>query len=112
MARWFQSNLSIADRRDILGCDILEGDDFANKLVIRAATPEIAAMVVAWHNEAEEITNLDLAWEAVNALGGTGEQDNSYDQGHVDAIAKALEAIEKLGGEDPLPKRAAPQRAS
>jgi hypothetical protein len=48
---------------------------------------------------------IDLAWETVNALGGSAEQDNSYDQGFVDAIGKALEAIEKLVGKDPLPQR-------
>jgi hypothetical protein len=59
-----------------------------------------------------EITKLDLAWEAVNALGGSREQNNSYDQGHVDAIARALEEIERLGGEDPAPKRALMRRAA
>lgn len=48
MARWFQTNLSIGDR-----CEILEGDDFANKVVARAETPEIAAAIVAEHNVAE-----------------------------------------------------------
>lgn len=37
-------------------------------------------------------------WEAVNCLGGSAYQNNSYDQGAVDAIGKALEAIEELGG--------------
>lgn len=50
------------------------------------------------------VSKLDLAWEAVNALGGSGEQGNSYDQGYADAINKALEQIEKLGGKDPLPQ--------
>lgn len=52
-----------------------------------------------------KIPTIDLAWEAVNALGGSAEQNNSYDQGMVDGIARALEAIEKLGGKDPLPQR-------
>jgi hypothetical protein len=52
-----------------------------------------------------DIPKLDLAWEAVNALGGSDQQNNSYDQGFVDAIQKALEAIEKLGGRDPLGRR-------
>lgn len=47
MARWFQSDLSIGDR-----CEILEGDDFANKVVASAETPEIAAAIVAEHNAA------------------------------------------------------------
>ena len=53
----------------------------------------------------DEITQLDLVWEAVNALGGVA--DNSYDQGYVDAIGKVLEVIEKFGGQDPAPKRKA-----
>jgi hypothetical protein len=45
IARWFQSDLSIGDR-----CEILEGDDFSNRLVARAETPVLAAMIVADHN--------------------------------------------------------------
>jgi hypothetical protein len=45
---------------------------------------------------------LDKAWEQINALGGSDLQNNSYDQGFVDAIGKALEVIESLGGKDPL----------
>jgi hypothetical protein len=48
-----------------------------------------------------EIAKLDQAWEAINVLGGSPEQNNSYDQGFVDAIVKALDEIEKLGGMDP-----------
>ena len=44
---------------------------------------------------------LDQVWDAVNVLGGRPDQDNSYDQGWADAIAKALDEIEKLGGMDP-----------
>jgi hypothetical protein len=47
-SRWFQSNLSSGDPREIY-----EGDDFANRLVARAETPEIAAMIVAEHNAAD-----------------------------------------------------------
>jgi hypothetical protein len=54
-----------------------------------------------------EITKLDMAWEAINALGGSSEQNNSYDQGAVDVIAKALEAIEVLGGMDPKQRASA-----
>ena len=57
-----------------------------------------------------KIPTIDLAWEAINALGGRPDQDNSYDQGVVDAIAKALEAIERLGGKDPQPQRIAERR--
>lgn len=52
------------------------------------------------------ITNLDLAWERINALGGSDLQNNSYDQGAVDTVTKALAIIEDLGGVDPAPKRA------
>jgi hypothetical protein len=44
---------------------------------------------------------LDQAWDRVNTLGGSQWQDNSYDQGTVDTVAKALEIIEALGGMDP-----------
>lgn len=57
-----------------------------------------------------DIPKIDLAWEAINALGGSSMQNNSYDQGAVDAIAKALEEIERLGGKDPEPQRLAERR--
>lgn len=44
---------------------------------------------------------LDQAWEAINALGGAPAQNNSYDQGIVDTVTKALDIIEALGGMDP-----------
>jgi hypothetical protein len=44
---------------------------------------------------------LDQAWQEINALGGRDDQDNSYDQGIVDTVRKALEIIEALGGMDP-----------
>ena len=50
---------------------------------------------------------LDLAWENINALGGTFDQNDHYERGFSDAINKALEEIEALGGRDPLPNRAA-----
>lgn len=34
-------------------------------------------------------------YNAVNALGGRSDQDNSYDQGIVDTVAKVLEIIER-----------------
>jgi hypothetical protein len=43
--KWFVSTLSISD-----GCQILEGDAFANKGVGRAETPAFAAAIVAAHN--------------------------------------------------------------
>jgi hypothetical protein len=45
MAIWFQG--TIGDRRDIL-----EGDDFRNRLVARVETPELADQIVAEHNAA------------------------------------------------------------
>ena len=49
------------------------------------------------------ITPLDLAWEAVNALGGGTfcEEDRIINE----IVGKAVAEIEKLGGEDPAPKR-------
>jgi hypothetical protein len=54
--------------------------------------------------ERQHIPTIDLAWEAVNALGGASTEHGSYDHGYVDAITAALEVIEKLGGKDPLPQ--------
>ena len=42
---------------------------------------------------------LNLAWERINALGGTANDDHS--RGYVEAIDAALEIIEGLGGQDP-----------
>jgi hypothetical protein len=39
--------------------------------------------------------NLDQVWQEINALGGSSEQNNSYDQGIVDTVAKALEIVER-----------------
>lgn len=44
---------------------------------------------------------LDQAWSEINALGGSDVQDNSYDQGIVDTVKRALDIIETLGGIDP-----------
>lgn len=55
---------------------------------------------------AKTISKLDLAWEAVNALGGaatSGVAETAYNT----AIGRALAEIEKLGGKDPAPARAA-----
>ena len=49
-----------------------------------------------------QITDLDRAWEAVNALGGTGSGERHA--GHEEALGQALDEIEKLGGRDPLTK--------
>jgi hypothetical protein len=39
--------------------------------------------------------HLQVIYDEVNALGGRPDQDNSYDQGTVDTVAKVLEIIEK-----------------
>lgn len=51
-----------------------------------------------------QITPLDLAWEAVNSLGGVPR--TMADADYCRAINDALDRIEALGGEDPAPKRA------
>jgi len=56
-------------------------------------------------------TPLNLAWEAVNALGGSGS--TAEELAYIYGIERALEVIEHLGGVDPLPLRAAlPSTAS
>lgn len=51
---------------------------------------------------------IDQAWNEINALGGSQYQDNSYDQGIVDTVRKALEIVEKLGGMGPKQREAQP----
>jgi hypothetical protein len=51
------------------------------------------------------VSKLDLAWESINALGGTIKAGDEYGLGYSHAIDRALQAIEKLGGADPAPKR-------
>jgi len=41
---------------------------------------------------------LQEVYDAINALGGGPVQDNSYDQGIVDTVEKALEIIERMQG--------------
>jgi hypothetical protein len=43
----------------------------------------------------DAVRALQSIHDAVNALGGRPDQDNSYDQGIVDTVAKILEIIEK-----------------
>jgi hypothetical protein len=50
---------------------------------------------------AETMSELDRAWEAVNALGGWVSDNDISGQGYNDAISAALKEIEKLGGMDP-----------
>lgn len=63
---------------------------FADKIVIAAARSET------------EPTNLDRAWRAVDALGGTYPETDAYEcgyaAGHSKALDDALAEIEKLGG--------------
>lgn len=49
------------------------------------------------------ITDLDLAWERINALGGSAADDIGKSRNF--AICEALKIIEDLGGVDPAPKR-------
>jgi hypothetical protein len=45
------------------------------------------------------ITELDLAWERINALGGL--ENSEFNR----AINDALDVIEELGGRDPIARR-------
>lgn len=54
-----------------------------------------------------QITALDIAWEQINALGGTVGEYDDYGKGINHAVEQALFIIEELGGSDPLSKRAA-----
>lgn len=72
--------------------------EFAKSVALSSAKHRIPAD--------EAIPELDLAWESVNAEGGSSSQDNIYDQGIITGIERALDAIEKLGGKDPAPQRA------
>lgn len=51
-----------------------------------------------------KISQLDLAWEAINALGGVPSTEAEADYRR--AINDALDKIEALGGQDPVLKRA------
>ena len=46
--------------------------------------------------------DLNRAWETVNALGGYHDPEDQMARGYHNAITDALNAIEKLGGVDPL----------
>lgn len=56
-------------------------------------------------NQWPHISELDEAWERINALGGTGAR-NDFDSGVIHAVGQALLIIEELGGKDPAPARA------
>jgi len=51
------------------------------------------------------VTPLDLAWEQINALGGV--PSNAIEEAQCETINQCLAIIEALGGQDPLPIRAA-----
>jgi hypothetical protein len=48
------------------------------------------------------MTDLDRAWAAINALGGTNPTDQESIHWYCRGIDDALKEIEKLGGRDPL----------
>jgi hypothetical protein len=50
------------------------------------------------------ISELDDAWERINALGG--KPRNDFEAGVNHAVEQALTIIEELGGKDPAPARA------
>ena len=52
--------------------------------------------------KARRMSDLDKAWEAINALGGWVSDNDIRGLGYNDAIEKALAEIEKLGGADPV----------
>lgn len=45
--------------------------------------------------------DLDLAWEAINALGGANHDGDPQTADYLQAIDDAIEIIEQLGGRDP-----------
>jgi hypothetical protein len=48
------------------------------------------------------MSELDKAWQEINALGGHVAPDDDHGLGYIKAIGDALDIIEKLGGKDPL----------
>lgn len=58
-------------------------------------------------SEAERLTLLDKAWEAVNAIGGADTADD-YSRGINAAVDQALLEIEKLGGMQPDKRKITP----
>jgi hypothetical protein len=50
----------------------------------------------------EAMSELDQAWEAINALGGWVADSDTAGKSYNDAISAALAEIEKLGGMDPI----------
>jgi hypothetical protein len=57
------------------------------------------------------ITAIDLAWEKVNALGGTHGEYDDFGRGINNAVEQALFIIEELGGSDPAARRHAQTRS-
>lgn len=53
-------------------------------------------------------TELDKAWEEINALGGYVAPNDEVGKGYDKAIGDALDIIERLGGRDPARQPNAP----
>lgn len=52
---------------------------------------------------------LDLAWDAINALGGRADVGDAYTLGYVKGIDDALAAIEALDGMNPAFRTGRPE---
>ena len=52
------------------------------------------------------ISELDEAWERINAMGGDFDPGADFAYGFSSAVESALAIIEELGGKDPAPARA------
>lgn len=79
---------------------ILANDGNASATI--SLTPEEAGVLSAAAEP--QVTNLDIAWEQINALGGV--PSNAVEEAQCETINQCLTIVAGLGGEDPLPKRA------
>jgi len=75
-------------------------DSSQNARILKAAQDAYAAAQ-------STVTPLDLAWEEINALGGTWVKGDEVGREVNATVGDALKIIERLGGGDPAPKRAA-----
>lgn len=94
------SNLKYWWSDDLAWFCILTDDGLAQTTV--SLTPEEAGLLSAAAEP--KITNLDIAWEQINALGGVPA--NAIEEAQCETINQCLTIVAGLGGEDPLPKRA------
>lgn len=78
--------------------------DDGNAKATVSLTPEEAGVLSA--TAEPQVTNLDLCWEQINALGGV--QTGAIEEAQCEIINQCLAIIASFGGEDPLPKRARP----